>query len=398
MSEFKPGTIPTVDITQYSGAGGFLKRPVYLYNDVFYQPADIPQSDELNVLAQEAVASLVGDGYETQEAEEYVALRIHAAAAFGATASSQQELQANVTETPSSQLSNNDDRNDINPIEAIDIAPFLTATTTFEFSLDDWLENATQIPEDWEVTRASLRWLSLWQNRASAAAVSSLLRQSIEIEGINGIDELALYAGKLTTALADRPDVLDELLSNIDKDQSLALFGELGPDSDHIKRMEHEIGAEAVSLQNVRQVRHVDHFAGSCPKMDWRHESTLFGEDDTDDYEGDATLVSVDGSLVGSIEMTGRNSMMALKNVKNTAGNLVLVAGGVYVPRQSVVDKAKATFAADGKWSHITLDELSVRPLRFAGAANEWDDEYFKKTIQNIEDIYPQLLAKVRTS
>ncbi len=390
-------SLQPVNIAEYTPTGS-IERPIYLDSNVFYNPVNIRSTPELEVIADQAVTSLMEDGYYENEAVRYVSLRIHAAASFAITAASQEELQTKIMETPTAPAMRGRDKSTIiTPSEAIDIAPFLPHVSPYSFDLDEWLLNNTEITENWEVTRPSLRWLRLWETTTSSSVIEQLLNRCVKIEGLSGLDQVAIHSSKILQVLKDKPAAIDQLLGALGDDQTLALFGELGSDNPYIGDWADPIkDNEPYLVDEVQQVRHVDHFAGGCSKMTRWHISSLLHETDWGpEAYGDVVLISVKGTLVGSLEMVGEHSLLALKNIKDSNQKLPLVAGGVYVPRKEIVDKAKAIFVSQGKWAHMDLDKLRVRPLRFLNIGEPHHLHSLNQTLADINSIYPELADKV---
>ncbi|HEY5152661.1 MAG TPA: hypothetical protein VII55_01680 [Candidatus Saccharimonadales bacterium] len=364
---------PAIDVSEYGAAADpKLNRPGSLNSDVFYTPVEISVTPELTAVASQAVDLLLDDGFTEAEAGEQVGLRIQAAAAFALTATTQDELQRRVVDKPGVPplFDPPPPTEVINSTEAVEIAPFLPYVVPYEFDMDGWLTGAMTVVdnESWGMERPVLRWLDLWHDQASPGVAEHVFRRSLEDYGMGfrPVSEVALYSGKLARVLADKPDTFDRLLSMVTPDKTVPLFGELGPDTPYVEGVVEQVSDQAQThLDGVRQVRHTNYYAGGCPDMDWWHASTLFSDTVWGPNHGNAVLVSVRDVLVGSMEMRGEHSMVALRNIEDAQGRLPLVIGGVYVPRREVAERAKAAFKEQGRWARLDLDELAVRPLRF---------------------------------
>ncbi|HTE58633.1 MAG TPA: hypothetical protein VK694_07905 [Verrucomicrobiae bacterium] len=358
-----------VDLADYQ-RGGSRRRPGSLDSPIFYHEISIPHTPELEQTADTAVEVLLQDEFTYEEAVELVGLHIQAAASFAHSAHSQAELITRVADVPNGAglQDSRDQTRTIAPYEALAIAGFLPHVAPYEFNTEEWLLDVIQVPEGWELTQSTLRWMDTWQDTVSVQARAEILLRTTQISfEAGGAQDIALYSSKLSHALSDDPETLRQLLAFVEPDARLPLFGELGLDAPESLEIWDEIPDKEIHRSNaIRQVRHVNYFAGDCPVMDRGHRKTLLEESTSEpSAHGNVALVSVQGQLVGSIKLTDNHSMLALRTVQDDAGNLPLVIGGVYIPGREVVEQAEAAAAQQGKWARIELDTLEVRPLRF---------------------------------
>ena len=342
-----------------------------LDSDMFYKPVEIRPSPGLEAVADQAVRLLLGDGFRADEAANRVGLHIQAAAAFATSAESQDDLLLKVEKAPVQPSANYSPRREmIRADEALTIGPFLEHVAPYPIDAAGWLvDTVERVTESSDLTHPVLRWLELWDQKLPQPALGRILSQCVEQDEDLSGDRLPPYSAKLQQVFKNDPELVGQLMSHIGIEQTLPLFGELGPDSPYVKEVAGLIkDKEIAHVAGVHAVRHVNYYADDCPATDGGHLATVLDvvrDEEMIGRHGDAVLLSVRGVLLGSIKMTGHRSMLALRSVRDEQGKLPLVVGGVYVPRQELAAQAEAAFEEQGKWAHLELDELAVRPLRF---------------------------------
>ena len=122
------------------------------------------------------------------------------------------------------------------------------------------------------------------------------------------------------------------------------------------------IDLERDPARRVRGVRHVTFDlarGGWCDEMSTGHLKSL-----TDPRRLPPRPVFVDGVLVGVIKRRGDPSMLALRNITDARGRLVLVTGGVYrVANSALTDEPESVIR--GQPRALRLDDLGVRAVSF---------------------------------
>lgn len=128
-------------------------------------------------------------------------------------------------------------------------------------------------------------------------------------------------------------------------------------------------------LQTIKPLYVDSFYAGDCPQMFLGHMCSslfpIFSETQKPTpplpwdlqrlaSEGPKFLtVRVGGHVIGTVKKIGDNSMLALRNVLDEKGRLILIAGGVYkLPRQVLRSPVS-------EMSDLNLPELQVRPNEF---------------------------------
>ena len=72
--------------------------------------------------------------------------------------------------------------------------------------------------------------------------------------------------------------------------------------------------------------------------------------------------------------MTGDNSIIAFRSVKNSDGRLPALAGGAYVTTNEITELAISAYRTQGKFARLDLSTLPLLPIKvaFAGDAVEF--------------------------
>lgn len=137
-----------------------------------------------------------------------------------------------------------------------------------------------------------------------------------------------------------------------------------------------------ITLDSVRHITSGYHYAGNCEYMSNGHMKTLGlphretchpGFNSKDEYK-ESVLIEVDGQLVGSLKRVGDHSMVALRNVFDSTGRLVLALGGVYHIGQGIYDSLPGA-SRNGRWPRVNLKELLVHPHSYLLNNNGWESE-----------------------
>ncbi|GEM_PF-2666443 len=347
-----------VDLTRYED---ILDRPSDLYDNIFYEwrgdPPRVEMTPELEMLADQAVELMVNEGFEQDEAHNRVALCIHAAATVSRGHTSQEGMEAVISDSVGRS------RGTINPATAMTIAPYLPHVTSFEFDLGNWLTSAAATEADWEHTKPAMRWLELWRGAVSKQVEQSLIERIVKANGHNGSEELAHHVTKLAETFSDEPALLQQTLDLIPDSSRLPFFSYLGRSSEYVTALlETPLGEDILAIDGLaRTVKHIDYFAADCPKMDYTHRESLEAEGE---YSGLLTLIYKEDRLLGSIKMAGNASFLSHVTVEED-GVFPLVKGGVYVPTHELKNAAEQASDRQGKWARLAVDELVLRPIRF---------------------------------
>jgi len=134
-----------------------------------------------------------------------------------------------------------------------------------------------------------------------------------------------------------------------------------------------------IVLDNIRHIARGFESAGDCPYMANGHIRSL-GLQDCDisggknEDLGEAILIRVNGNLVGSLKQTGDPSMIALRNVFDNEGRLVLAIGGVYHLDQDTAENVMKKFKKSKDWIYADLESLQVHPHTFLLNSDSWDN------------------------
>ncbi|HEY5152444.1 MAG TPA: hypothetical protein VII55_00550 [Candidatus Saccharimonadales bacterium] len=368
-----------------------------LYSDPLFRPVDVAMTVKLHERREQAVMSLLGDGFDFNEAVRSANQHIDAAASFASGAGSQEELQSQVKDTTQASEMGKPQPDHILPAEAVSIASFLPLVTPYEFNLEQWLVSTVEDEGLLSASQPALRWLEIWGQEVPRATMSQVLGRCVEADEALGGENVALYSGKLEQFLETEPDTFEQLMDAVGPEHSLTVFSQLGPRSPYVGDVPGRIKpVDPVRTGRVSHVRHTDYLIGDDDSVDLQHRATLFGENrDGPDVYGDAVLVAVKGILLGSINMSEQRSLLALQTVEDKQGKLPMVTGGIYAPRQWVVDMAEAAFAEQGKWASIDVGELVVRPIRFLGVETPADIGGLALTTAKIANACKALGARV---
>lgn len=124
--------------------------------------------------------------------------------------------------------------------------------------------------------------------------------------------------------------------------------------------------------------------AGDCILMTKGHfttleldscmESTKVRKDFLEGYPKETTLIRVRGVLVGALKQTGSASMIALRNITDSEGRLVLAMGGVYEMDSDQASRALVEYEIDKRnWPVLRLSRLKVKAHSFLFNSNAYE-------------------------
>lgn len=137
-----------------------------------------------------------------------------------------------------------------------------------------------------------------------------------------------------------------------------------------------------ITLDSIHHITSGYHYAGNCEYMANGHMKSLglaHRQDcspdfnDTDGYKS-SVLIEVNGQLVGSLKRLGDHSMIALRNVFDSSGRLVLAMGGVYHLGQGIYDSLPSK-SRNGRWPRVNLNQLLVHPHTYMLNDNGWQGD-----------------------
>lgn len=140
-----------------------------------------------------------------------------------------------------------------------------------------------------------------------------------------------------------------------------------------------------IRLPSVRSCLFGYEYAGNCQHMTNGHMEALglSGKGRDAGSWRDAVIIRIGGKVVGSLKLTGDPSMIALRNVVDETGHLVLVMGGVYFLPKDLVEKLQQFPVGKTKrWRGVDLPELKVTPSTFLLNSSSWSDLNFGDLIR----------------
>lgn len=248
----------------------------------------------------------------------------------------------------------------------------------------NWLGNAIlrstsdYIPA--HVARAMMKWPSLWINHPQAVSVVLRVIEKVEMNSIaHWLGWLMAYekfpvtlvkAGALKRIANLNPDEVDSSFYYL----QILPFLKVDELSENARKGVAEwvnLSEVPKQINSIRYLSKGAHLAGSCAQMTYGHLgafvlpsldcATPYGEA----KKGKAdtrlhALIFVNKELVGVVKLVGDRSMLALQNVYDNAGHLVLAAGGVYLLSEKLIEYIEHTPSIK-----FMLNELEVRPTTF---------------------------------
>lgn len=139
----------------------------------------------------------------------------------------------------------------------------------------------------------------------------------------------------------------------------------------------------AIRMDSVHIIANGYQDAGNCEMMTNGHMNSLglhldkgcptnaIGREEWKE----SVLIRVNGVLVGSLKLVGDPSMLALRNVMDENGHLVLAMGGVYHIEKDVYNEiAYMQRNRNGRWRSINVSSLGVHPHSYMLNDNAWTD------------------------
>jgi hypothetical protein len=138
----------------------------------------------------------------------------------------------------------------------------------------------------------------------------------------------------------------------------------------------------AVQLSNVQHISRGHGSDGTCSDMSNGHilSLRLLPEPKSISWEmeqNDATpvLIVMNGIVLGSVKQSGDPSFLALRNVVDEEGHLVLAMGGVYRLAKSLLQEIKHNKTVTlGRWKILKVDQLRVQPATFLLNHEAWSN------------------------
>lgn len=138
----------------------------------------------------------------------------------------------------------------------------------------------------------------------------------------------------------------------------------------------------ALRLKSVQVCPYGFQYAGNCEMMTYGHVQTLGLDGGHGEEWRDNVLLKVDGYVVGSFKRTGDPSMIALRNVFDGRGRLVLAMGGVYQLPQDLVSELESIPEEKRRWRGVSLAQLQISPSTFLLNENAWTDRNLKSLVR----------------
>ncbi|MEO0336744.1 MAG: hypothetical protein AAF202_10130, partial [Pseudomonadota bacterium] len=137
-----------------------------------------------------------------------------------------------------------------------------------------------------------------------------------------------------------------------------------------------------ITMKSVSTIHCAARDAGDCEDMTLGHLGTLFDKE-WDEY-GERTIISVRGKVVGSVKFTGDQSFLALRNVVDEQGRLVLAMGGVYQISNKVLVRIEEENSYDRNATEkiFNVNWLGVRPHTFLMNGETFSHQNLKLWLQ----------------
>ena len=160
-----------------------------------------------------------------------------------------------------------------------------------------------------------------------------------------------------------------------------------------------------IKLDSIHLISNGYHGAGNCQMMTNGHVNSL-GLHNPECDEGaigfeeykNAILIRVRGKLIGSLKLVGDNSMIALRNVFDSNGRLVLAMGGVYHIDKTTFDRMDIQRSRSRNWKSVRLNSLGVHPHSFLLNEAAWTSTNATQLLQIAAEAMTrdELLAIIR--
>lgn len=206
----------------------------------------------------------------------------------------------------------------------------------------------------------------------------------------SGYAEKALKFISSLTLVDVNPDSFDKELSELDQSEQTVV-------DDFLTQEEIDSASisDAISISTLPDEVCL---TGQCEHADPRHRDALDSYGTTNE---ELTLISIpEIGIVGSLKWIVENSMLALRNVVNSKGQLVLIRGAIYSIDWNTFNRACA-----GQPLVLNVAKLIVRPNRFLQprlfnrryvmSLNKTRREYLREEWQDTKFILIERLAKI---
>jgi hypothetical protein len=119
---------------------------------------------------------------------------------------------------------------------------------------------------------------------------------------------------------------------------------------------------------------------GHCGYMLHSHLETLGLLEKEKEWRNNV-LIYVKGMLVGSVKLIGNHSMIALRNVVRSNGQIVLMQGGTYTLPKDYMNEILALKKLEKGWQGINFSNLNVVPLSIPLNENVWGNIFITETV-----------------
>jgi hypothetical protein len=119
---------------------------------------------------------------------------------------------------------------------------------------------------------------------------------------------------------------------------------------------------------------------GDCGYMLHSHLETLGLIDKGKEWRNNV-LIYVKGMLVGSVKLIGNHSMIALRNVVRSDGQIVLMQGGTYTLPKDYINEILTLKKLEEGWQGINFSRLNVVPISIPLNENVWGNIFITETV-----------------
>lgn len=121
---------------------------------------------------------------------------------------------------------------------------------------------------------------------------------------------------------------------------------------------------DKIIVPNISFMQNPQYLCGNCEQLDHLHLDSIIQEEN-ENY-GNVTFLTSQGKIFASLKWSGDNSILALNNVYDGNGNLIMVMGGAY--STTVQIGAIASYVHELKRNFSALDisnfDVPMCPLR----------------------------------
>jgi hypothetical protein len=270
-----------------------------------------------------------------------------------------------------------------------------------------YMEHQTYIDEDDQKLLASYAPLWMTGRHATANILKFFELSKTEDGGAFALQISKNFEGRKRVERAVRRHILDQIGELRDAEDSapgetadsfLAMVSALPydnlPASFRRSAEKHWLALDKYRPLRLNSVSHIasgyEH-AGDCEMMTNGHLNSLglaCASSENDEWK-ESVLVRVEGHIVGSLKLVGDPSMIALRNVKNSTGQLVLALGGVYhVSKDAYAEIEKRGRRGFRGWRVVDFDHLAVHPHSFMLNSNGWSSGNTSQIIGSAKDAF----------